>query len=67
MGEGITGFFSAKSGSSSVTIIIRGPISPECLEALKILIKKWAATCGLTVDSVKVTLKPLKKKKATKK
>jgi hypothetical protein len=63
MGEGITGFVSAKSGTTTVTIYIRGKISRDCLEALKTLIKNWAGHCGLTTNSVKVALRTLKKKK----
>jgi len=67
MGEGISAFVSAKSGATSITIFIRGPISPRCLEILKMLIRKWARDCGLTVDNVSVKLKKLKKLKKPKK
>jgi hypothetical protein len=67
MGEGFSAFVSAKSGATSVTIIIRGKISPDCLEELKAIIKKWAEHCGLAIDGVTVKLKKIKKKKKKKK
>jgi hypothetical protein len=56
-----------KSGGSTVTIFVGRPVSPAGLEALKILIKKWAEQYNVKVDSVTTKLKPLTKKKAKKK
>ena len=62
MGEGIDGFISTKSGSTQVTVFIRGKISKQCQDELKMLISKWAEHCNLALDSVEVKLKEIKKK-----
>ena len=67
MGEGITAAVNVKSGSTAVSIYVRGRISPACLATLKTLIKNWAQECGLKVDGVKMKLKPLPKSAAKKK
>jgi len=63
MGEGITGFVSTKSGTSQVTIFIRGEVSKKCQRELKALIKRWAKKCDLKVDSVDLALNPVAKKR----
>jgi hypothetical protein len=73
--ERVSGFVSAKSGSSSVVIYLGGPISALCLELLKALISDWARRCGVLVSGVglevvvkkKRKLKPKKKKKKKRK
>lgn len=59
MGEGITGFVTTKSGTSQVTIFIRGRISKKCQDELKTLVEQWAKKCKLKLDSVNVTLNPV--------
>lgn len=61
MGEGITGNLSAGNKTTAVTIFIKGDITDNCLESLKLLIKAWALQCGVDAQDFTVKLKPFKK------
>lgn len=64
MGEEVlTGLVSYGKEKSSVAIVISGQTSPKCLELLRLLLKKWAKRCGLSIVSVRVVKKAKRKKK----
>jgi hypothetical protein len=64
MGEGISGWVSAATGTTQIVVTMQGEISPACLEALKTLIRKWAKDCDVTLTESSIKLKKSVSKKS---